>query len=131
MLTGGLRNQIDGIWNDFWSGGLANPLQVIEQITYLIFIKRLDEMQELEERKATTLGKPVERRIFPEGHDGIAKPGDPDQRGEPYPTSVAKPFKMVHANKMTIESLVFDIGQSLDVAGAVFLDSLKAALASR
>ena len=67
MLTGELRNQIDGIWNDFWSGGLSNPLQVIEQITYLIFIKRLDEMQELEERKATTLGKPIERRIFPEG----------------------------------------------------------------
>ena len=66
MQTGELRNQIDGIWNDFWSGGLANPLQVIEQITYLIFIKRLDEMQELEERKATTLGKPIERRIFPE-----------------------------------------------------------------
>ena len=43
MLTGELRNQIDGIWNDFWSGGLSNPLQVIEQITYLIFIKRLDE----------------------------------------------------------------------------------------
>jgi HsdM N-terminal domain len=62
VLTGELRNQIDSIWNDFWSGGLANPLQVIEQITYLIFIKRLDEMQELEERKATTLGKPIERR---------------------------------------------------------------------
>jgi HsdM N-terminal domain len=46
MLTGQLRSQIDGIWNDFWSGGLANPLQVIEQITYLIFIKRLDEIQE-------------------------------------------------------------------------------------
>src|SRR5919204_2950752 len=84
MLTGELRNKIDGIWNDFWSGGLSNPLQVIEQITYLIFIKRLDEMQELEERKATTLGKPIERRIFPDGHDDIAKPGDPDQRGEPY-----------------------------------------------
>ena len=51
MQTGELRYQIDGIWNDFWSGGLSNPLQVIEQITYLIFIKRLDEMQELEERK--------------------------------------------------------------------------------
>src|SRR5947207_5502935 len=75
MLTGELRNQIDAIWNDFWSGGLANPLQVIEQITYLIFIKRLDEMQELEERKATTLGSPIERRIFPEGAD---------ERGEPY-----------------------------------------------
>src|SRR5579871_4485133 len=58
MLTGELRNQIDGIWNDFWSGGLSNPLQVIEQLTYLIFIKRLDEMQELEERKANTLGIP-------------------------------------------------------------------------
>jgi type I restriction enzyme M protein len=53
MQTGELRNQIDGIWNDFWSGGLSNPLQVIEQITYLIFIKRLDEMQELEERKCS------------------------------------------------------------------------------
>ena len=49
MLTGELRNQIDSIWNDFWSGGLANPLQVIEQITYLIFIKRLDEMQQVAE----------------------------------------------------------------------------------
>jgi len=76
MLTGELRNQIDGIWNDFWSGGLANPLQVIEQITYLIFIKRLDEMQELEERKATTLGAPLERRIFPKAKD---------ERGEPLP----------------------------------------------
>lgn len=33
MLTGELRNKIDAIWNDFWSGGLSNPLQVIEQIT--------------------------------------------------------------------------------------------------
>ena len=84
MLTGELRNQIEGIWNDFWSGGLSNPLQVIEQITYLIFIKRLDEMQELEERKANTLGKPIEWRIFPDGYDGIAKTGDTDQRGESY-----------------------------------------------
>jgi type I restriction enzyme M protein len=45
MLTGELRNQIDSIWNDFWSGGLSNPLQVIEQITYLIFIKRLEQIQ--------------------------------------------------------------------------------------
>lgn len=74
MLTGELRNQIDGIWNDFWSGGIANPLQVIEQITYLIFIKRLDEMQALEERKAAATKKPLERRIFPEGTDksGVA-----------------------------------------------------------
>ena len=34
MLTGEIRSQIDGIWNDFWSGGVSNPLSVIEQITY-------------------------------------------------------------------------------------------------
>jgi hypothetical protein len=47
---------------------------VIEQITYLIFIKRLDEMQELEERKATTLGKPIERVIFPKGKNEAREP---------------------------------------------------------
>ena len=45
MLTGEIRSQIDSIWNDFWSGGVSNPLSVIEQITYLLFIKRLDELQ--------------------------------------------------------------------------------------
>ena len=53
MLTNEIRNQIDQIWNAFWSGGISNPLEVIEQITYLIFIKRLDELQTLEELKAT------------------------------------------------------------------------------
>lgn len=42
MLTGEIRNQVDAIWNTFWSGGIANPLEVIEQITYLLFIRRLD-----------------------------------------------------------------------------------------
>ena len=58
MLTGDIRSQIDGIWNDFWSGGVSNPLSVIEQITYLLFIKRLDELHTVEERKATQLGIP-------------------------------------------------------------------------
>lgn len=67
MLTGEIRNQIDHIWNAFWSGGVSNPLSVIEQITYLLFIKRLDDLQTLEENKAETLGLPMERRIFPAG----------------------------------------------------------------
>ena len=69
MLTGEIRNQIDQIWNAFWSGGVSNPLSVIEQITYLLFIKRLDELHTLEERKAETLGIPMARRIFPVGKD--------------------------------------------------------------
>lgn len=69
MLTGDIRNQVDQIWNAFWSGGVSNPLSVIEQITYLLFIKRLDDLHTLEENKASTLGSPMERRVFPEGKD--------------------------------------------------------------
>ena len=84
MIVGEIRNQIDSIWNDFWSGGLSNPLSVMEQITYLLFIKRLDELQTVEERKAAMLKQPLERRIFPEGRDGR---GDEEMRklgGRPY-----------------------------------------------
>ena len=69
MLTGEIRSQIDRIWNEFWTGGISNPLEVIEQITYLLFLKRLDELHTLEERKSATLKQPMERRVFPEGKD--------------------------------------------------------------
>ena len=69
MLTGEIRNQIDRIWDAFWSGGISNPLEVIEQITYLLFLRRLDDLHTLEENKSTRLKKPMERRIFPEGKD--------------------------------------------------------------
>src|SRR5437867_3683043 len=69
MLTGEIRNQIDKIWDAFWAGGIANPLEVIEQITYLLFIRRLDELHTLEELKSVRLKKPMERRIFPKGRD--------------------------------------------------------------
>jgi len=70
MITGDIRNRIDQIWNAFWAGGIANPLEVIEQITYLLFIRRLDDLQTLEENKANRLKKPMQRRIFPVGKDG-------------------------------------------------------------
>ena len=80
MLTGEIRSQIDRIWDAFWSGGISNPLEVIEQITYLLFLKRLDDLHTLEEDKAVRLKlKKLERRVFPEGKDGIGK-GD----GLPY-----------------------------------------------
>ncbi|MFO1184774.1 MAG: class I SAM-dependent DNA methyltransferase [Bauldia sp.] len=74
MITGPIRSQIDQIWNAFWSGGISNPLEVIEQITYLLFIRRLDDLQTLEENKAARLKQPVERRVFPEGKDGKGRP---------------------------------------------------------
>jgi type I restriction enzyme M protein len=91
MLVGDIRNQIDDIWNDFWSGGVSNPISVIEQLTYLLFIRRLDELQTVEERKAEALKKPVERRIFPEGAD---------DDGEPYENLRWSRFKGLEAREM-------------------------------
>ena len=69
MLTGEIRNQIDRIWDAFWSGGISNPLEVIEQITYLLFLRRLDDLHTLEENKANRLKKPMAHRVFPAGKD--------------------------------------------------------------
>lgn len=64
MITGAIKSQVDQIWNAFWSGGISNPMEVIEQMTYLLFIKRLDELQTVKEKKAARTGKPIENPIF-------------------------------------------------------------------
>lgn len=69
MLTGEIKSQIDKVWATIWAGGISNPLEVVEQLTYLLFLRRLDEMQTLEENKAARLNKPVERNIFPNSND--------------------------------------------------------------
>ena len=73
MITGAIKSQVDKVWDAFWSGGISNPLEVIEQITYLLFLRRLDDMQVLEENKATRLKKPLEHRVFPEGKDDLGR----------------------------------------------------------
>jgi type I restriction enzyme M protein len=69
MITGELKSKVDRIWDSFWSGGISNPLEVMEQLTYLLFIKRLDELQTLAENKARRLDEPVEHPVFPDGAD--------------------------------------------------------------
>jgi type I restriction enzyme M protein len=69
MLTGDIRSKVDALWNAFWSGGIANPIEIIEQVTYLLFLKRLDDLETLEESKSARLKQPMARRIFPEGAD--------------------------------------------------------------
>jgi hypothetical protein len=49
VLTGELRNQIDRIWDAFWSGGITDTMEVLRQLTYLLFMRRLDELKTLEE----------------------------------------------------------------------------------
>jgi type I restriction enzyme M protein len=74
MITGAIKSQIDQIWNAFWSGGISNPLEVIEQITYLLFLRRLDDLHTLEENKSARLKEPIARRVFPEGKDAKGRP---------------------------------------------------------
>jgi type I restriction enzyme M protein len=65
MITGELRNKVDKIWEAFWTGGITNPLSVIEQFTYLLFIKGLDEVETTKENEAVFLGLPFEG-VFPQ-----------------------------------------------------------------
>lgn len=71
MITGELKSKVDRIWDTMWSGGISNPLSVIEQLTYLLFIKRLDELHTLRERKAARTGKPIEQPIFNKKQDRL------------------------------------------------------------
>ena len=66
IITGELKNQIDKIWDDMYSYGIANPLVVIEQLTYLIFVKSLDEVETANEKKDEMLGITGERIFEPD-----------------------------------------------------------------
>lgn len=65
MITGDLRNKVDKIWETFWTGGITNPLEVIEQFTYLLFVKGLDDKEIIKENEAVLLGLDFDR-TFPE-----------------------------------------------------------------
>ena len=60
MITGELKNKIDSIWEIFWTGGLTNPLDVIEQMTYMMFIHDLDDSDNLRAKEAAMLGLPYQ-----------------------------------------------------------------------
>ena len=71
MITGKLKSKVDRIWDTMWSGGISNPLSVIEQLTYLLFIKRLDELHTLKERKAARAGTPIQEPVFAADQDRL------------------------------------------------------------
>ena len=58
MITGELKNKIDSLWEIFWTGGLTNPLDVIEQITYLMFIHDIDDSDNMRAKESAMLGLP-------------------------------------------------------------------------
>ena len=70
VITGELKNKIDRVWDSFWSGGISNPLEVIEQITYLLFIRRLDDLHTLAERKGRITGT-IEDPVYLPGQEHL------------------------------------------------------------
>ena len=71
MTRSDMINKVDTIWTHFWTGGVTNPLTVIEQISFLIFARLLDISESREEKRASRTGKPFRRR-FPDTEEGQA-----------------------------------------------------------
>lgn len=71
MITGDLKSKIDRVWDAFAAGGISNPLEVIEQITYLLFIRRLDDLQRQAESKARITGEGIENPRFLPGQEHL------------------------------------------------------------
>lgn len=71
MITGELKSTVGRVWDTFWTGGISNPLEVMEQITYLLFIKRLDEIQTRKDNRATRTGKPDPAPFFGEDQQDL------------------------------------------------------------
>lgn len=67
MITGELKNKVDNIWDTLWTGGISSPITVLEQITYLMFMKLLDDNQIKAEGTANALGVPLKNKVFKDG----------------------------------------------------------------
>ena len=64
MITGEIKNRIDGIWDAFWTGGITNSITILEQMTYLFFMKMLDDAQLKKEATAAVFGVEVADPVF-------------------------------------------------------------------
>ena len=118
MITGPIKSQVDKVCDAFWSGGISNPLEVIEQITYLLFLRRLDDMQVLEENKAMRLKKPLEHRIFPE---------EKDELGRPYEDMRWSSFRNFSPDEMftVVDRHVFPFLRTLGGNGSTYAHHMK------
>ena len=67
MITGEIKNRIDSIWDTFWTGGITNSITILEQMTYLFFMKMLDDAQRTKEANANAWGVEVKDPTFRQG----------------------------------------------------------------
>ena len=119
MITGELKSQVDKIWESFWTGGVSNPLTVIEQFTYLLFIKRLDDRQTTMDKQANMLGEEVEEPIYTEDQQELRwqnfKNNDPEE--------IFNLFNKVKDGELN----VFEHMKQVGAKGGVFAEQMKGA----
>ena len=73
MITGELKNKVDAIWDIIWTGGITSPITVLEQITYLLFMKLLDDNQRKSEATANAFSVKLNNPVFKEGECVISE----------------------------------------------------------
>ena len=122
MITGDLKSQIDKIWNDFWTGGISNPLTVIEQFTYLIFLKQLDDKQILIEKEIAMLGGTIKSLFYTESQKELRWSYFKDKDPEVMFDLFRKPQR--HLNDLT----TFDFMKTLGADGGKFTEYIKGQL---
>ena len=109
MVTGELKSKIDSLWEIFWTGGLTNPLDVIEQMTYLMFIHDLDDSDNTRAKEAAMLGLPYESVFAKEVQVGdrtgpapgfviVRFEGSDDLRGDAVGEHMAMDVKVFHGS---------------------------------
>ena len=126
-----LKSKIDQLWNKFWSGGISNPLTAIEQITYLLFMKRLDELDQKRQADAEWTGETYASKF-----EGSWIP--PEYRSQPEPEKFAidkrtlrwSEFKRMQAEEMLqhVQGKVFPFLKDLNGAESNFTHHMKNAV---
>jgi len=121
MINGTLRSDVDRLWEAFWTGGIANPLTVIKQITYLLFLRRMDEIQTTKEKQSAKLGGPIKDPIYPPKYKALRwssfKDKDPDTLFALFTRPDAKNDNLT----------VFDFMKQMGREGSVFSEHMKGA----
>ena len=119
MITGEIKSQVDKIWEAFWTGGISNPLTVIEQFTYLLFIRRLDEQQQLQEKKAAIAGIPVSNGYYTDEQAEL--------RWSSFKNRAPEDMFELFTKPMVDDLTVFDHMKEVGANGGVFARYMKGA----
>ncbi len=120
MITGEMRSQVDKIWNHFWTGGISNPLTVIEQFTYLLFIRRLDEQEIAKEKKVNLIGGEIEKPFYTKDQQHLRWT---NFMNEGSPQSMFDLFTKIQDGKLNVFEHMKQVGE----AGGVFAEYMKGA----